>query len=71
MTSVTITIYFLLGTQFTGLTRQNKTRVGGVLTAIGTSLGSCSSKCVWVEIPTADGINVLIGYHYFKPETKS
>jgi hypothetical protein len=40
--------------------------------------GSCNrrydlelcSECVWVEIPTADGITVLIGNHYFSPDTK-
>jgi hypothetical protein len=42
-------------------------------------LGSCSrkydlelcSECTWVEIPTADGINLLIGNQYFSPDTKS
>jgi hypothetical protein len=55
-----------------------KARGGGVLTAIATSLGSCChrydlelySECVWIEIPTADGISMLIGNHYFSPETK-
>jgi hypothetical protein len=49
----------------------NKAQGGGVLTAITNSLGSCSrrydlelcSVCVWVEIPTADGISILIGNH--------
>jgi exonuclease III len=53
----------------------NKARGGGVVTAITASLGSCNrrydlelcSECVWVEIPTADGINTLIGNHYFSP----
>jgi hypothetical protein len=48
------------------------------LTAITASLGSCSrrydlelcSACVWVEIPTAEGISILIGIHYFPPDTK-
>jgi hypothetical protein len=56
----------------------NKARGGGVSTAITASLGSCShrydlelcSECVWVKIPTADGINMLIGNHYFSPDTK-
>ncbi|PNF21153.1 hypothetical protein B7P43_G05118, partial [Cryptotermes secundus] len=56
----------------------NKVRGGGVLTAITASLGSCShrydlelcSECVWVEVPTVDGINMLIGNHYFNPDTK-
>jgi hypothetical protein len=51
---------------------------GGVLTAIAASLGPCScrynlelcSKCVWVKIPTADGISMLIGNHYFLSDTK-
>jgi hypothetical protein len=29
-----------------------------------------NSECVWVEIPTADGISMLIGNHYFSPDTK-
>jgi hypothetical protein len=28
------------------------------------------SECVWVEIPTADGIGMLTGNHYFSPENK-
>jgi hypothetical protein len=56
----------------------NKDRSGGVLTAITASLGSCSrrydlelcSECVWVEIPTADVISMLIGNNYFTPDTK-
>jgi exonuclease III len=55
-----------------------KARSGGVLTAITASLGSCSrryglelcSECVWIQIPTADGISMLIGNHYFSPDTK-
>jgi exonuclease III len=55
-----------------------KVRGGGVLTAITASLGSCNrrydlelcSECVWVEIPTAEGISILIGNHYFPPDTK-
>jgi hypothetical protein len=56
----------------------NKAHGGGVSTAILARLGSCScrydlelcSACVWVEIPTADGINILVGNHYFSPDTK-
>ncbi|PNF15466.1 hypothetical protein B7P43_G17549 [Cryptotermes secundus] len=56
----------------------NKVRGGGALTAITASLGSCRrrydlelcSECVWVEVPSADGINMLIGNHYFSPYTK-
>jgi hypothetical protein len=64
-TCAMITIYFRIDTAFVGLT--------GVLTAILSSVGSCSRKhdlelcteCVCVEIPTADGIK-----HYFSPDTK-
>jgi hypothetical protein len=55
-----------------------KTRGGGVLIAL--SFGSHSFKrrndlelceeCVWVEIPTLDGFNLLIGNHYFPPDAK-
>jgi hypothetical protein len=56
----------------------NKAHGGGILTAITASLGSCScrydldlcSEYVWVEIPTADCISILIGNHYFPPDTK-
>jgi hypothetical protein len=27
-------------------------------------------ECVWVEIPTLDGFNLLIGNHYFSPDCK-
>jgi hypothetical protein len=27
-------------------------------------------KNVWVEIPTLDGFNLLIGNHYFSPDAK-
>ncbi|PNF31813.1 hypothetical protein B7P43_G09329, partial [Cryptotermes secundus] len=55
----------------------SKARGGGVLTAIPSSLGSCRrrydlelcSECVWVEIPTVDSHNLLIGNHYFSPDT--
>jgi hypothetical protein len=56
----------------------NKAPGGGISKAIATSLGSCNhrydlelcSECVWVEVPTADGISILTGNHYFAPDTK-
>jgi hypothetical protein len=56
----------------------NKACGGGVLTAIATNLGSCShrydlelcSENVRVEIPTSDGISMLIGNYYCSLETK-
>jgi hypothetical protein len=56
----------------------NKTRGDGVLTAILAKLGSCSHRydlefcfeCVCVEIHIFDGINLLVGNHYFSPDTK-
>jgi hypothetical protein len=55
----------------------NKDRGGSVLTAITASLVSCSrryglelcSECVWVEVPTVDGISMFIDNHYFPPDT--
>jgi hypothetical protein len=29
------------------------------------------SECIWVEIPTANGISILAGKNYFLSETKS
>ncbi|PNF20040.1 hypothetical protein B7P43_G05817 [Cryptotermes secundus] len=54
----------------------NKTRGGGVLTALSSKIRSCKRRydlescdeCVWVEIPTSDGLNLLIGNHYFPPD---
>jgi hypothetical protein len=77
MTSARITVISLQVHSF-DWAYVNKAHGGGVLTAITTSLGSCShrydlglcSECVWVEIPTADGISMLIGNHYFSPETE-
>jgi hypothetical protein len=55
-----------------------KTRGGGVLIAL--SFGGRSFKrkndlelceeCAWVEFPTLDGFNLLIGNHYFSPDAK-
>jgi hypothetical protein len=69
----TITIYFLTYTVYrSDRPCINKARGGGILTGITISLYSCSrtydlelcSECVWVEIPSADGISMLIGNHY-------
>jgi hypothetical protein len=56
----------------------NKTRGGGVLIALSSEVRSHKRRfdlefCdeyVWVEIPTFDGLNLLIGNHYFPPDTK-
>jgi hypothetical protein len=56
----------------------NKTSGGGVLIALSPRVHSCKRRCdlesfdkrVWVEIPTYDGLNLLIGNHYFLPDTK-
>jgi hypothetical protein len=53
------------------------TRGGGVLTAVHQSLSGCkrrynpelTSECVWIEIPLPDGFNLLVGNHYFSPDT--
>jgi hypothetical protein len=51
----------------------NKTRGGGALSALSSRvpaykrryyLESCD-ECVLVEVPTSDGLNLLIGNHYF------
>jgi hypothetical protein len=51
----------------------NKIRGGGVLSALFSrvcsykrrfNLESCD-ECVWLEISTSDGLNLLIGNHYF------
>jgi hypothetical protein len=55
-----------------------KTRGGGVLTAISSTVRYCKRRrdlesweeCVWIEVPTHDGLNLLIGNHYFPPDTK-
>jgi hypothetical protein len=49
-----------------------------VLIALSPRVRSCKrrcdlesfNECVWVEIPTYDGLNLLIGNHYFPPDTK-
>jgi hypothetical protein len=69
-TIAAITIHFLAGTLFAG-------QIGDVLTFITANLGYCiqrydvelCSERVWVEIPTADGISMLTGNHYFSPYT--
>jgi hypothetical protein len=46
-----------------------KTRGGGVLTAVSSSAHSCKCRChleswdecVWIEVPTHDGLHVLLG----------
>jgi hypothetical protein len=53
------------------------TRGGGVLTAIHQSLSGCkrtfdlelTSECVWIKIHLPDGFNLLVGNHYFSPNT--
>jgi hypothetical protein len=56
----------------------NKTRGSGAVIALrckvrsykrNYDLESCD-ECVWVEIPTSDGLNLLIGNHYFPPDAK-
>ncbi|PNF33582.1 hypothetical protein B7P43_G14684 [Cryptotermes secundus] len=57
----------------------NKTRGGGVLTALSSRIRSCKRRydlescdeCVWVEIPTSDCLNLLIGNHYFPPDANT
>jgi hypothetical protein len=56
----------------------NKTRGGGVLIALSSRVRSHKHRydleycdeCVWIEIPTLDGLNLLIGNHYFPPDVK-
>jgi hypothetical protein len=56
----------------------NKTCGGGVLIALSSRVHSYKRRydlefydeCVWVEIPTLVGLNLLIGNHYFPPNTK-
>jgi hypothetical protein len=53
----------------------NKTRGVGALIALSPRVRSHKRRydlefcdeCVWVEIPTFDGLNLLIGHHYFLP----
>jgi hypothetical protein len=55
----------------------NKTRGGGVLTALYRTIRyfkrrydlELYEESVWVEIPTSDGLNLLIGNHYFPLDT--
>jgi hypothetical protein len=54
-----------------------KSRGGGTLIAISNSASGVVRRtdlelveeCVWVEISTTDGYNLLIGNHYFEPDT--
>jgi hypothetical protein len=56
----------------------NTTRDGGLLIALSSRVRSHKGRydlefcdeCVWVEIPTFDGLNLLIGSYYFPPYTK-
>jgi hypothetical protein len=56
----------------------NKTHGGGVLIALSSTVRSYKCRydleycdeCVWVEISTLDGLNLLIGNHYFPPDSK-
>jgi hypothetical protein len=56
----------------------SKPRGGGVLIAVFSKSRSCKRKydlqyydeCVWVEIPTQNGLSLLVGSHYFSPDTK-
>jgi hypothetical protein len=56
----------------------NKTRGGGVLIALSSRVRPYKRRydlefydeCVWVEIPTLDRLNLLIGNHYFPLDTK-
>jgi hypothetical protein len=56
----------------------NKTRGGGLLTALFPRVRSCKRRCdlesfdeyIWAEIPAYDGLNLLIGNHYFPPDSK-
>jgi hypothetical protein len=49
---------------------------GSTLTATSDSVGGVVRRtdfelfeeCVWVEMPTTDGLNLLIGNHYFAPD---
>jgi exonuclease III len=53
------------------------TRGGGVLTAVHQSLSGCKSRydleltseCVWIEIPLPGGFSLLVGNHYFSPNS--
>lgn len=55
----------------------NKSRGGGVLTAIPNPKPGTirrpdleqTDECLWIEIPCSDGFNLLIGNHYFPPDT--
>jgi hypothetical protein len=56
----------------------NKICGGGVITARSPIVFSCKCRndsetcdeCVWVEIPSLDGLNFFTINHYFPPDTK-
>jgi hypothetical protein len=56
----------------------NKKRGGGVFIALSSRVRSCKGRydlescdeCVWLEIPTFNCLNLLIGNHFFPPNTK-
>jgi hypothetical protein len=55
--------------------RISKSRGGGVLIAVFPKSRACKRRndlqyydeCVWVEIPTQNGLSLLVGYLYFSP----
>jgi hypothetical protein len=69
-----MTTLFSVQTEYTDF---SLTRGGGVLTAVHQSISGCkrrydlelTSECVWIEIPLPDGFNLLVGNHYFSPNT--
>jgi hypothetical protein len=76
-TCVMITVYFLIDKSLIDVTGYTITRLVVVVFwqsflpawALLCSALLCS-ECVWVEIPAVDGINLLVGNHYFSPDTK-
>jgi hypothetical protein len=71
-----ITIYFLTAIVFSSdRAAVNKTRGSGVLIALSSRVRSFKSRydlescdeCVWVEITTSNGLNLLTGNPYFLP----
>jgi hypothetical protein len=57
----------------------SKSRGGGILVAVFSKSRACKRRhdlqyydeCVWVEIPTQNGLSLLVGNHYFPPVTKT
>jgi hypothetical protein len=41
----------------------------GVAGVPGRTVQELASECVWVEIPSSDGLNLLIGTRHFAPGT--